>query len=49
MRWMRPRGSENHTGPSMPNTARNWLIAPVPVKRKRKTSEMATDETTDGK
>ena len=49
MMWIRPRGSENHCGPSIPNTARNWLTAPVPVKRNRKTSEIATDETTDGK
>ena len=47
--WMSPLASENQVGPSIPKTARNWLTAPVPVNRNRKISEMATEDTTDGK
>ena len=36
-------GSVSHCGPGMPNSPRNWLIAPVfPFSSSRKTAAVAT-------
>ena len=44
-----PRGSANQFGPLIPNHASTALTAPDAVNRNRNTSEMATDDVTDGK
>ncbi|GMA19513.1 hypothetical protein GCM10025862_15340 [Arsenicicoccus piscis] len=48
-RWNRPRGSENHAGPWIPNSPRKALTAPEFPKRNKKTVVMAIELVTDGK
>ena len=47
--WSTPRGSENHTGPSIPKKPSTAFTAPPPVNRKMKTRLTATELVTDGK